>query len=49
MKLKISGESTSKELIRNVIRITCVIRLEEELDIILEMEELCVMFVGLMG
>lgn len=49
MKSKVNGESISKDLIQNVIRIICAIWLEEELDIILRMDQHSVIFVGLLG
>ena len=48
MKSKVNGESISKELIQNVIKIICAIWFEEELDIILETDQYNVIFVGLL-
>jgi len=48
MKSKVNGESISKELIQNVIRIICAIWFKEDLDIILEMDQHDVIFVGLL-
>jgi len=48
MKSKVNGESISKELIQNVIKIICAIWFKEKLDIILEMDQHYVIFVGLL-
>lgn len=48
MKSKVNGESISKELIQNVIKIICAIWFKEDLDIILEMDQHDVIFVGLL-